>query len=196
VLVDFENVQPSKIAALNGSSAFKVKVFLGANQTKLPVDMALALQRLGSHAEYIQIDGNGSNALDFHIAFYIGRLAAQTPDAEFEIISKDKGFDPLIRHLGSLGIRCRRSESFSGGGSGATVRADPVADPVDSAMENLHKRKAAKPRTLKTLRTSLHTLFANKLSADAIELVIRQLERRGVIRVIDGKIQYQLPAQA
>lgn len=28
-------------------------------------------------AEYIRISGNGSNALDFHIAFHIGELSAK-----------------------------------------------------------------------------------------------------------------------
>jgi len=51
---------------------------------------------MGERAEYVRISGNGSNALDFHIAFYIGQLAAHEPDAYFHIISKVTGFDPLI----------------------------------------------------------------------------------------------------
>ena len=80
VLVDFENVQLKNVGDLNGS-ALKIKVFLGASQVKVPLDIARALQAFGRDVDYIQIDGNGSNALDFHIAFYIGRLAAQAPDA-------------------------------------------------------------------------------------------------------------------
>jgi hypothetical protein len=70
VLVDFENVQPNNFSLLNGYS-FKIKVFLGANQAKIPIDMARTLQLFGPDVEYIQIEGNGSNALDFHIAYYI-----------------------------------------------------------------------------------------------------------------------------
>ena len=73
VLIDFENVQPTNMDGLTGGP-YKVKVFVGAKQTKIPFEMARALQALDT--EYIQIDGNGRNALDFHIAYYIGRLAA------------------------------------------------------------------------------------------------------------------------
>ena len=76
VLIDFENVQPASLAPLE-RDGFKVFVFVGANQTKVSVDVAAALQRLGTNAEYIRISGNGKNALDFHIAYYIGKLAAQ-----------------------------------------------------------------------------------------------------------------------
>ena len=69
VLIDYENVQPGSLAELDGEH-FRVIVFVGANQNKLSYDTASALQRLGSRAEAIKISGNGSNALDFHIAFH------------------------------------------------------------------------------------------------------------------------------
>ena len=45
------------------------------------------------------ISGKGFNALDFHIAFHIGHLCAQDPNAFLHIISKDTGFGPPIAHL-------------------------------------------------------------------------------------------------
>jgi hypothetical protein len=98
ILIDFENVQPKDLAQLRGRP-FKTKVFCGANQTKVPFDLAAELQPLGPDAEYIKIQGTGPNALDFHIAYYIGRLSTEIPGATFHIVSKDKGFDPLIKHL-------------------------------------------------------------------------------------------------
>lgn len=58
VLVDFENVQPPDIALLK-DGPFKVKVFLGPNQSKIPVALASALQSLGDNAEYITLDAAG-----------------------------------------------------------------------------------------------------------------------------------------
>jgi hypothetical protein len=49
VLVDFENVQPKDIGLLK-DGPFKVKVFLGPNQSKIPVSLAAALQSLGESA--------------------------------------------------------------------------------------------------------------------------------------------------
>ncbi len=82
VLVDFESIQPDSLAAL-APGHFKVLVFVGANQTKVSLELAAALQRMGDKAEYIKITGTGPNALDFHIAFYNGHLAAQDPTAYF-----------------------------------------------------------------------------------------------------------------
>src|SRR6185503_11601280 len=98
VLIDFENVQPSSLEQLDHDH-FKVFVFVGAHQGKVPFELAASLQQLGDRAQYIKISGNGPNALDFHIAYYIGRLAATDPAAYFHIISKDEGFDLLIQHL-------------------------------------------------------------------------------------------------
>lgn len=111
VLVDFENVQPENIDILKGEP-FKLKVFVGLKQ-KISVGLAGTIQSFGSDAEYIQIHGTGKNALDFHIAYYIGRLVAESPDANFYIVSKDTGFDPLIEHLKSQDIHCKRIASVA-----------------------------------------------------------------------------------
>lgn len=112
VLIDFESVQPESIAELS-SDYFNVLIFIGANQTKISFELAVAIQKMGSRAEYIKISGNGPNAMDFHIAFYIGQLSIQNPTAYFHIISKDKGFDPLIQHLNTKQIHSMRVESIS-----------------------------------------------------------------------------------
>src|ERR1035438_10814875 len=95
LLLDLENVPPDDLSALGGGP-FKIKVFLGAHQTRVRGALARALQAFGPNAEYVQMEGSGHNALDFHIAYYLGRLAVEHPKARFRIISKDAGFDPLI----------------------------------------------------------------------------------------------------
>lgn len=192
VLVDFENVQPKDVASLTGG-AYKIKVFLGAHQAKIPLAMARALQAFGPHAEYIQINGNGNNAVDFHIAYYIGRLAASVPDAQFHVISKDTGFDPLLKHLEENGIPSRRSTSLAAVAS--LKRSGALnAERVNAVVENLAKRKSAKPRTAKALRTTIQALFANELMQGELDRLIEQLIARGVIRIADGKVQYGVPA--
>lgn len=190
VLVDFENVQPKNVSLLSGGP-YKIKVFLGANQGKIPIEMARALQTYGPDAEYIQIDGSGKNALDFHIAYYIGRLAAETPGASFHVISKDTGFDPLIKHLRAQNISCERSKSIADIPSAKILKSDSVADRVDALIDNLVKRKAAKPRTLKTLRSTIKALF-NQLADEELDGLVEQLTERGAIRVVEGKVHYEL----
>lgn len=183
VLIDFENTQPKDVALLN-DARYNVKVFLGAHQAKVPLAMARALQHLGSRAEYIQINGNGNNAVDFHIAYYIGRLAATAPDARFHVISKDAGFDPLLKHLQQRGISCQRLTSLAALTSAKRNR-------VEAVVENLLKRKSAKPRKATTLRTTIQALFADEgLTDGEVDALIEQLIERGVVRIDDGKVHY------
>jgi hypothetical protein len=127
VLIDFENVQPANLDGLK-QGVHHIRVFVGESQSKISLVTAKALQSFGSDAEYIQIAGSGSNALDFHLAFYLGRLSLQHPQASFVIVSKDTGFDPLVKHLNRLGTACRRVASIA-----TAVGATPKAAPVNAA---------------------------------------------------------------
>ena len=75
VLTDFENARPRNLELLS-HHPFTVVVFVGAIQAKIPFDLAAAMQQLGEKGRYIKIAGSGKNALDFHLAFYVGELAA------------------------------------------------------------------------------------------------------------------------
>lgn len=107
VLSDFENVPFKDIGGLRPGDC-RIKLFIGQSQTKISVELFEALRPFGTDAEVVRINGNGPNALDFHIAFYVGKLAAEFPGSRFSIISGDTGFDPLIKHLTSQNIRCAR----------------------------------------------------------------------------------------
>ncbi len=193
VLVDFENVQPKNVGLLQGGP-YKIKVFIGANQAKISLDIARALQAFGPDAEYIQIDGNGSNALDFHIAYYIGRLAIESPGASFHIISKDTGFDPLIQHLKAQKIACQRFNSISDIFPGKAAKPVAALEKIDTVIDNLTKRKTGKPRTVKTLRSTIYALLGKQPSDEELDKIVEQLTKRKAIKIVDGKVQYELPS--
>ncbi len=158
VLVDFENVQPEGIEAL-AADHFKLLIFVGANQSKLPFGIASAVQKLGSRAQYVKISGNGPNALDFHISLYIGRLSCMEPDAFFHVVSKDKGFDPLIQHLKEIGVFSARAERL------ADIPAIKVQSKLSAEercamfVARLAQTNSGRPRSLKTLRSAIATFF-------------------------------------
>jgi hypothetical protein len=191
LLVDFENVQPDNVGILNGRS-FKIKVFVGANQAKIPFELARTLHAFGPDAEYVQIAGGGKNALDFHIAYYIGRLAAENPDASFYVISKDTGFDPLIKYLAAKGVSCQRSIAIPDIFGSKLSSSEPVANNIDAIIANLAIRKTGRPKKLKTLRGTINGLFRNKLPDAELDALIEKLTKRGVIKVVDGKVNYEL----
>lgn len=192
VLIDYENVQPAAMAVLE-QEHFKVIIFVGANQAKVSFEVASALQRMGAKAAYVKIAGNGSNALDFHIAFYIGQLAASEPDAFFHIISKDSGFDPLLAHLKSKKILAGRSREVT---DIPLVRAANSKTPAEKQaviLANLQLRGAAKPRTVKTLSSTIDSLFQKNLSAGELESLLRALQEQGIISITGTKVSYALP---
>ena len=191
VLVDFENVQPANLGALRGG-LFKIKVFVGLNQ-KIPLDVAKALQAFGSDAEYLQIEGIGKNALDFHIACYMGKLAAESPDVHFHIVSKDQGFDPLIQHLTRHKVHCERVSTIA-----HILPTKKVLDTISTAEKAeaviVRLNKGTKPRTEKTLRSTIKEVLGAEASDQQISPVIRDLLKRGTITITDGKVSYSLPS--
>lgn len=192
VLIDYENVQPRNLAGLEGEE-FRVLVMIGANQGKVSFELAAAMQRLGHRAEYVQISGNGPNALDFHIAYYIGHLSAQDKSALFHIISADKGFDPLIQHLRSRRIPAVRSHKIEEIPALKALHCQSIPQKVDVVVANLKQQGVSKPRTLKTLTRSVSALFQKQLSEEELLAVITQLQTRGVVVVNESKVSYALP---
>jgi hypothetical protein len=189
VMIDFESVQPSGLDLLR-QDHFKVLVFVGANQGKVSFETAHALQNMAEKAEYVKISGAGKNALDFHIAFYIGQLVEKDPKAFFHIISKDSGFDPLVAHLKSKGVLAARARSI---GEIPLVKTGNAKSPEDRArlfIAKLDQPKVTKPRTVKTLTSTIGAFFRKQLTDADVSAVIAAMEKDGYILVVDGKVTY------
>ena len=131
-----------------------------------------AMQRLGDRGEYIKMSGSGPSALDFHIAFHMGRLGELQPDAFLHVISHDTGFDPLIAHLKERGL-------FAGRWAAITdiphVRASLCNTPDERLaviLARLAHPTASRPRRKKTLSTTINSLFNNRLEAGEVQLLL------------------------
>jgi diadenosine tetraphosphate (Ap4A) HIT family hydrolase len=191
-LIDFENVHPKNLELVT-KHPFKVFVFVGANQAKVPFDLADSMQLLGNDAKYIKIAGNGQNALDFHIAYYIGELAGKDPDAHFHIISKDKGFDPLIKHLKSRKVKVMRETDLAE----IPLLRVPVStsddEKISAIVKNLGGRGQSRPRKVRTLENTINNLFTRKLEKKELGALIKELQKRKLIVVNQGNVSYKLP---
>ena len=183
VLIDHENVQPKDLGLLDGQ-ALKVIVFLGASQKKISTELARALQRRGHDGEYIEISGNGRNALDFHIAFYLGDLAAKSPGASFHVISKDDGYDPLLSHLRSKGIDAQRSPTLA-------ALLPPTDNKFGIVIGHLARPDCARPQRIKRLANAINNWLGKGLDEDEIQAIIDGLVQRGVISVDGAKVSYK-----
>jgi len=190
ILIDYENIQPATLAPLNGHPV-KIFVFVGANQRKLPLDLVSSLQPFGSNAEYIQIEGNGPNALDFHIAFYIGQLAERDPNACFYIISKDTGFDPLIKHLKTKHISVQRSMDLSGVPLPGKSEVASFEKKVAAIKKSLAARGSARPRKFKTLANTINALFKNVLEETELNSLIDKLKQQQYLAIENENVSYK-----
>ncbi len=196
VLVDFENVRIESLALL-APKQFHVHLFLGPTNTKIPTALAVGMHSLGDRARYVQLDSSAKDALDIQIAFYAGELATAKPDAFLHVISKDKGFDPLVRHLKERKIFAARSESIEDmpcfrGPVPTSVVPSVSFDPeslVALVRADLLKRGAARPRRLSTLKSTVIARIGkeNESSADS---VIASLVSAGTVVSEGEKIRY------
>jgi hypothetical protein len=193
VLIDYESVQPDDIAALQHEHV-RVTVFVGTHQTKIAFETAAALQRMGANAEYVRMSGNGPNALDFHIAYYLGQLAAKEPAAYFHIISKDTGFDPLVKHLKERKLRVCRVQRI--GEIPILKPIDPKTSPdrVALIVADLQKRGASRPRTAATLSSTISATFQKQLTAQEVSALVSELKEKGLVKVDGTKVTYNLPS--
>lgn len=195
VLIDYENVQPKNLAMiLDGGSEldFQVLVFVGANQSKIPIELAKPMQRLGDKAEYVTISGSGKNALDFHIAYYLGELAERDANGYFHVISKDTGFDQLIKHLTSKKLHAARHADIALIPLLSSVDDKSQDEQVAAVVKNLKVRGNSRPRKMKTLTNTIKSLFGNQLDAKGVSGLIGELRKKGYVVVDDDdKVAYR-----
>lgn len=195
VLVDFENVQPASLEKLR-HERFKLIVFVGASQSKLPFEVVESVQSLGTRAEYVRICGNGTNSLDFHIAYYIGKLGGEDPSAMFFIVSRDTGFDPLIEHLKARRLHVRRVKAVADILVESDFKEMPTAERLNMVTAALKRMDGAKPRSLKTLASTITTVLRRQATEAEVKSLIDTLVAQGVV-LIDGKsVTYPSPGSS
>lgn len=191
LLVDYENVQNIDLSLIQEKN-IQIKIFVGQSQNKLPFELVRSTQRFGSAVEWIKIEGSGANSLDFHLVFYLGRLSQESADFSFIVLSKDKGFDPLIRYLCKNNIACRRIQSL--------LELSKEKDKIISQDENFTAKvienlsridKNKRPRNRNTLRQHIKTLLSqNKLSEQELDMVIDILFVRKKLSEVSNRLTY------
>ena len=190
ILIDYENVKAVDLEPIF-DKPYHLMVFVGASQTRISTDFAMQVQSLRA-AEYVRISGNGHNALDFHIAYMIGRLAEREPDASFHIVSKDRGFDPLINYIKGRNTKITRVADLYEIPALRLPKAVSDEAIVDDVAKNLAGRGSSKPRKVRTLASTISSLFKDGLNDDEVQSVIARLEARGDIVVDQEKVSYNL----
>ena len=188
LLVDFENVQQVDLARLDDS--FQIIIFVGAAQKSIPIELVTNAQKLGSRIEWQRVDANGSNALDFFIACQLGRVLERSPQLQCIVLSKDKGFDPLLRHLHKTGLQCKRLNSLLE--LDPKAAAQPEEPNYKRVIEVLGKsEKKSRPRKRKTLSQHISSIFQKKLPQAEVDRLIDILFANKMISETNDAITYE-----
>ncbi len=186
LLVDFENVQQVDFSRLD--KTYKVTIFVGASQKNVPIELVTNAQKFDIPVEWKKIEGNGSNALDFHIAMELGRILESLNKPECIVLSKDKGFDPLLRFLTKSGLKCERLNSLLELDAKVIVSNEPNYQKVFDVLSKTEKRNL--PRRLKTLTKHIQAIFQNKLPESDVDKIIDILFANKLISETNNIISY------
>ena len=187
--IDYENVQDVKVDVIKKTT--KVKIILGNDQTKIPVELVTKTQPFGDMVEWVQVEGKGRNALDFFIVYFIGRDVSKDDKKSFIIYSKDTGFDPLINSLWNSGINAKRIVSFQELRSNKAIPVDVTS--LNKVVENLKKINAkSMPKKRKTLTTHITAQLKDKVTQKVIDNVIEHLFIKGIVYEENGLLKYKL----
>jgi hypothetical protein len=208
LLVDYENVGQVELVTIPNDVS--VPFFFGASQKSVPTEFMKAALKLGERFVPIDIEGQGTNALDFHIAYYLGEFLTADPESTCIILSKDKGFDPLVKHLQRRGFKVRRASSIAEAFPDAVKRAPAAvvarvskrttanaasapAAPWESALAWLRGMQARlRPRKRKSLIAHLRTHFGSKLAEPELQQVVDRLISEKKLSEVDGVLAYHL----
>jgi hypothetical protein len=165
--VDYENV--GTLETINIAEYERIFVFCGPNNNKIKVG------KLSPDAfcsmELIGLNSTGSNNLDFHLAFYLGRYhEIAEKGIVFHIISNDAGFNGLVNHLKKIGRECKKIEIKKK--TKAKPQKEPSLSLSDEALQVVSKLKEeqintpppkTKAKLINWIKSQCHGIINDKL---------------------------------
>jgi hypothetical protein len=72
-------------------------------------------------------------------------------------------------------------------------RHQTAAQRLALVVDNLHKRGAARPCTIKTLSSTIGAMFQKKLTEQEVASLLGKLQAEGIVSVSGTKVSYALP---
>ena len=207
IFVDFENTQVTDLKLIHNKPV-RVTLIVGEKQKHLPVSLVQQLLQYHTKVRLLETAASGKNALDFILAFHIGQASKLDTNGHFHIVSKDKGFDALIKHLQQQKIIAARHDEFDDipvlkpKPQQSAPPPSPVVQPtlpataneqVNFLIERFRKTNTNRPTRRESLLSYIDSSFAKRLKTEAIDGLVQQLIQRNVIGIDpQNKVQYRL----
>lgn len=178
IYIDYENMGNLKeLVQIDGKYFF----FIGNTQNSIPKTLVLATNNIS--VEWIPIEGCGKNALDFHIAYYLGQNIKE-PDTKHYILSKDQGYDPLISSINKTSKMKIAKRIISLEDLRISEKTEAASEDVEyKALVNRIKgiAKTRRPKSEKTLKTFITGQLFPKMEEEDVKTLIDELYRNKII---------------
>jgi len=186
--VDYENI--GSLEALNISEYEKMFVFCGPKNTR--IKFGLLPSNDFSNIELIRVTTMGSNNLDFHIAFHIGRFhEIADENTVFHIISNDAGFNGLINHLKKIGRKSKKVSTKTSSVSGEVrSKLSECASLIVTKLTKLDggKRPRKRAKFLNWIKSQCQGLD----DAPQPEAVCEELIKAKIVQESESDVSYEL----
>ena len=208
IFVDFENTQVTDLKLIHNKPV-RVTLIVGEKQKHLPVSLVQQLLQYHAKVRLLETAASGKNALDFILAFHIGQASKLDTNGHFHIISKDKGFDALIKHLHQQHIIAARHDEFDEvpvfkpkmqqhtqtSPQGTVTQPLLPTNPheqITFLLERLRKSTNNRPTRKDSLISYIDASFAKRLKDNDVNQLVQQLVNQHLITIdTQDKVQYR-----
>lgn len=151
-LIDYENVNMDGLQGIRElSESDQVYIFYSDNANKLTFSLHRQILESSAWVRYVNAETGAKNALDFQLATYLGYLVSQNTAEHFCLVSKDNGFQAVVKFWQKKDVDICLAEDLTG---------------TDSAEER------------EKLLTGLRAVLADKEEAPAILDFIRKYKTK------------------
>lgn len=139
-IIDYENVSVDGMKGLSELTAEdNLYIFYSEKADRMTFDLYRRLSECRARQEFFCASVGTKNALDFQLVSILGYKVARDEKAAFVIVSRDKGFDCVVKLWASRGVTITRATSI-----GAALTGEPPEEPAAKpATKTAAAQKAA-----------------------------------------------------
>lgn len=170
-LVDFENVRSEGLFGIeNLTTDDEVFIFYSENAGTLTFDVHQRIINSSANIYYVEVKTGTKNALDFQLVSYLGYMLREKPDIPYRIISKDRGFEVVVKFWQDKGVDLELTQGIE-----KTAQKKPVLK--SSAQAEI----SAEQSDNQDVREFLLKILEDEAEREFVEKCIRELTTKSGI---------------
>ncbi len=178
-LVDFENVSNDGLKGLDDlQEQDGLIIFYSDKTSKLTFGMHKKLEKLKARKEYISIDGGSKNSLDFQLSTYLGYLVSADADAEFAIISKDTGYDAVVKFWKKRNVAIVRANDIALSTPNTENTNSPEKQDLKTVIATLGENSGEIKEIIKTNKTkqAINNALVKKYRSEKAGVIYKKIK--------------------